>query len=306
MSLLCVDGGQTKTAVCLFEEDGTLLHTWEDGPLPTPSRPGGIERFREVVRGVCLELRRRLGTLPPRFPEAACFSMTGYLEGDERVPSLVREEVGAIVPEIGRVRTVPDYVGNWAAATRGESGIVVISGGGTVVFGRNPEGRSLRIGGWGHLLGDEGSGYWIGLCAVKAALRSWAGVDAKTALEERVMRAFGASDDGHLLREVYSDSSSDARIAGLVPSVVSLAREGDVRATGILDAAAGHLAEMAATALGRLGGLPVYLSGGVFSAPTMRERFEASLKKAGAETTVAAVAPNPMEGIFLIAKKDVA
>ena len=229
--------------------------------------------------------------------------MTGYLEGDDQIPALVREEVEAVMPEVGRVSTVPDYVGNWAAATRGESGIIMISGGGTVVFGRNSEGRSVRIGGWGHLLGDEGSGYWIGLSAIKAALRSWAGVDTKTALEERVMDAFDASNDRQLLREVYS--ASDARIAGLMPLVVSLSIEGDAKAAGILDQAADHLARIAAAGLARLGGLPVYLSGGVFGAPTMHGRFEASLEGLSEETTVTAVAPDPMSGIFLIAKEEI-
>ena len=52
-----------------------------------------------------------------------------------------------------------------------------------MAYGRTASGASLRVGGWGHLLGDEGSGYWIGLEAIKAALKSWAGVIPPTMLE---------------------------------------------------------------------------------------------------------------------------
>ena len=73
----------------------------------------------------------------------------------------------------------------------------------------------MRIRGWGHLLGDEGSGFWIGLQAIKAALKSRAGVSAKSALEERVMQRFGADDDRLVIREAYSTSFSEAEVAGL-------------------------------------------------------------------------------------------
>ncbi len=163
MSYLCVDGGQTKTTVLLSNENGEPIHSWEVGPLTTPSKPGATDNLRRVVRGVCEEARQSVESRSHGYPEAACFSLTGYLEGDEQIPALVQEETQRILPNIERVHTVPDYVGSWAAATRGEPGIIVISGGGAVAYGRNVSGVSLRVGGWGHLLGDEGSGYWIGL-----------------------------------------------------------------------------------------------------------------------------------------------
>jgi len=70
----------------------------------------------------------------------------------------------------------PDYVGNWAAATAGEPAIMVLSGGGAVAYGRDASGHSARSGGWGHLLGDEGSGYWIGLEAIKMVFRAHDGM----------------------------------------------------------------------------------------------------------------------------------
>lgn len=299
MTYLCVDGGQTKTRVALRDEDGGELHAWTAGPLTTPSKPGALENLRAVVADVAGELRRR--TAEP--PEAACFSLTGYLQGEDVIPSLVGDEMRRVVPGIGRVRTVPDYVGNWAAATGGKPGVVAISGGGAVAYGRNVAGEQLRIGGWGHLLGDEGSGFWIGLEAAKAALKSRAGMIPKTALGNDVLVALGVADDGELLKEVYSGAASDAEISGLVPLVVERALEGDGASGEILDGAAGHLASMVRAALDGLGDrLPVFLSGGVFGAPTMRERFEAALAGSGA-ARVEAASSEPLDGIFVIARE---
>jgi N-acetylglucosamine kinase-like BadF-type ATPase len=302
VTYLCVDGGQTKTAVVLLDDEGVRIHAWQTRPLTTPSRPGAIDDLRLIVRGLAEELRRRLARDGSQPPEVACFSLTGYLEGDELVPSTVSEEVRRILPETEKIRTVPDYVGNWAAATRGESGIVVISGGGAVAYGRTASGDSLRVGGWGHLLGDEGSGYWIGLEAIKAALRSWAGIIPKTALETRVMEALGAEDDRQVLGRVYSGSFSEAEIAGLVLLVASLASN-DELSDRILDEAAYHLASMAEAVQKRLGELPIYLSGGVFGAATMPERFERALVRLGRDTTIMTVVPDPLDGVFLIARK---
>ncbi len=303
MTYLCVDGGQTKTAVVLLDDDGVRIHAWQTRPLTTPSRPGAIDNLRLMVRGVTEELRRRLARDGSQPPKVACFSLTGYLEGDELVPSTVREEVRRVLPETKKIQTVPDYVGNWAAATRGEPGIVVISGGGAVAYGRSASGDSLRVGGWGHLLGDEGSGYWIGLEAIKATLRSWAGMIPKTALEAHVMETLGAEDDRQVLSRVYSGSFSEAEIADLVPLVASLARDGDESSHRIIEEAAYYLASMAETVQKSLGELPIYLSGGVFGTATMPERFERALVGLDRDTTVMTVVPDPLDGVFLIARE---
>lgn len=303
MTYLCVDGGQTKTAVVLLEDNGVPIHAWRTRALTTPSRPGAVDDLRLMVRGLAEELRRRLASSGAALPKVACFSLTGYLEGDELVPSTVREEMRRALPETETIQTVPDYVGNWAAATRGQPGIVVISGGGAVAYGRTASRDSLRVGGWGHLVGDEGSGYWIGLEAIKTALRSWAGIIPKTALEAHVMKTLEAEDDRQVLSRVYSGSFSEAEIADLVLPVASLARNGDEPSDRILEEAAYYLASMAEAVQKRLGELPIYLSGGMFGAATMSERFERSLASLGRDTQVVTVVPDPLNGVFLIAKE---
>lgn len=313
MSYLCIDGGQTKTAVSLLDREGKTIESWIEGPLTTPSKPGASDNLRAVVHRTCEELDRRLERRPSDVPQAACFSLTGYLEHADGtpasatadgvpVPSLVEETVAEYFPGMVRVRTIPDYVGNWAAATGGEPGIMILSGGGTVAYGRDVSGASLRVGGWGHLLGDDGSGYWIGLMAVKAALRSWAGMMPKTNLEEALMARFSVEEDRQLIEKVYSREISEADVAGLVPLVDSLSEQGDAAAAGILDEAAAHLVAMGVAMLAGLGELPIHLSGGVFRAASMEERFGRLVHEAGHAVEVLPRSAEPSEGIFLIAK----
>src|SRR5215218_2751229 len=107
MSYLCVDGGQTKTAVSLLDEEGKTLESWREGPLTTPSKPGAADNLRAVVRSACEELGRRLERSGGAAPEAACLSLTGYHEGDEFVPPLVKEEARKVVPNLERIHVIP-------------------------------------------------------------------------------------------------------------------------------------------------------------------------------------------------------
>src|SRR5919112_1518793 len=263
MSYLCVDGGQTKTEVSLLDEEGKTLESWREGPLTTPSQPGAADNLRAVVRSACEELGRRLERSGGAAPEAACLSLTGYHEGDEFVPPLVKEEARRVVPDLERIHVVPDYVGNWAAATAGEPAIMVLSGGGAVAYGRDSSGYSARSGGWGHLLGDEGSGYWIGLEAIKMVFRAY---------------------------------------DGLVPVVDALARRGDETSMRIMERAAAHLIELAVVLLEQLGELPVFLSGGVWNAVAMDENFRRLLDEAGHNVEVSRGRGEPWEGIFMVAQ----
>jgi N-acetylglucosamine kinase-like BadF-type ATPase len=204
-----------------------------------------------------------------------------------------------------RIHVVPDYVGNWGAATAGEPAIMVLSGGGAVAYGRDVAGHSARSGGWGHLLGDEGSGYWIGLEAIKVVFRAYDGMKPRTTLEAELMHRFEVAHVRDLMNKVYSGGISEPEIAGLVPIVDALARQGDEISMRILEEGAAHLMDLAVVLLGKLGELPVYLSGGVWNAPAMDENFRRLLAEAGHEVKVSRAKGEPWEGIFKIAKGEI-
>ncbi|WP_433554877.1 N-acetylglucosamine kinase [Pseudonocardia xinjiangensis] len=149
------------------------------------------------------------------------------------------------------------------AAAGLDTGVALISGTGSVAWGMRADGTEARAGGWGHLLGDEGSGYRIALDAVRHTLDRMDVGAPPDPLSRALLAGCGLTDREQLIDHVYStqDRRYWAERAGVV---VELAGGGDVAATAILDAAADALAALATRVLGRLGGHePVVLGGGL-------------------------------------------
>jgi N-acetylglucosamine kinase-like BadF-type ATPase len=118
------------------------------------------------------------------------------------------------------------------------------------------------------------------------------------------MERLGVKNERELLHKVYSRQLPDAEIATVVPLLSSLSLAGDEAATQILDEAAAHLVKLAVAIGSRLGRLPIYLSGGVFQAPSMPERFTRLLTATGYTTEVVVAPPDLVRGILLVARGD--
>ena len=144
-------------------------------------------------------------------------------------------------------------------------GVALISGTGSIALGRNAQGQTARVGGWGHIFGDEGSGYAIGRAGLQAAARAADGRGPATALLDRILAAWELSAPEALLARVYQPFDKTA-IAALAPLVLTLAAEGDEAARHIEAGAARELA-LAVTTLARAldfppGPLPLACAGG--------------------------------------------
>ena len=145
-------------------------------------------------------------------------------------------------------------------------GVALISGTGSIALGRDAAGRVVRVGGWGHVFGDEGSGYAIGRAGLQAAARASDGRGPSTALLERILAAWELDAPESLLTRVYQPFDKTA-IAALAPLVLALAAEGDEMAQRIEANAARELALAAATVAHKLdfppGPLPLACAGGM-------------------------------------------
>jgi glucosamine kinase len=150
----------------------------------------------------------------------------------------------------------------------GAPGIAVIAGTGSVALGWDGE-RFAYAGGHGFLLGDEGSAYWIGREAVRAALSFEEQVGGSELMYQAVTRA---TDLEALVSDVNAHPADRGRLAALAPVVTALAGR-DPEAQRIARCAAGHLAALAESVMRRLGPLPVVGAGGVFRAPAIWARF---------------------------------
>lgn len=145
-------------------------------------------------------------------------------------------------------------------------GVAVISGTGSIALGRDAQGTLARVGGWGHVLGDEGSGFGIGREALQCAVRAADGRGPATALLDSILRHWHLPAPESLLERVYPTFDKTA-IAALAPLVLALARDGDPMARRIEAQAANELALAVMTVARRLGfvagPLPVAFGGGV-------------------------------------------
>ncbi len=262
-----VDGGSTKTLAVVADGEGRVVGVGRAGP----------SNYHVVgLEGAVENINRALAEASRERPAVAALGLAGM---DTRYDFEYFE--AEAVPRIaaGRVLVRHDAEIALVGATAGEPGIIVIAGTGSAAGGRNREGRYLRCGGWGYLLGDEGSAYWLGRNALTAVLRASDGRGPETMLTGLVLEALGVEDAEGIIREVYVKGMSVKEIASLAPLVTLAAGKGDAVAGRLVDEAARLLAEHVWALAERLGlgsGEPVKVApvGGVFEAgPVILEPF---------------------------------
>ncbi len=138
--------------------------------------------------------------------------------------------------------------------------------------------------GWGHLLDDLGSGYYLGVQAMIAAVRAADGRAAPTALLPGVLDALKLEDIQDLMRRLYHDGLTRVEIAALAPWVIDAAARGDAVAQGIIERGVDELALMVETVARRLdflpGSVPVTVTGGLaYSGPMYKESLYAAIRQ---------------------------
>jgi N-acetylglucosamine kinase-like BadF-type ATPase len=259
-----VDGGQTATRALVARFDARPLGEGSGGPLVHFRAEGGLLQNRSAIQTAILAACAA-ANVPRSSVRSVALGLTGVqLDAPEAptVDAIVRE---VLSPET--VLVVPDYVSNLAGAALGEPGIVVIAGGGSVVYGVAADGRDALVGGYGYLLGDEGSGFDIGRHAVMAAIRASEGSGPMTALVAAVLGYFQVSQVRELFHLVYDASFSRDRLSQITPLVARAADDGDPVARAIMRRAGRDLADACLAAVRTLvatGERPnIYLSGGV-------------------------------------------
>jgi N-acetylglucosamine kinase-like BadF-type ATPase len=300
---LGVDGGGTKTAFLLLSGDGEVLATTE-GPS-SYHLEHGFDRVEAVladgVAAVCAA-----GGIRPERIDFAFFAIPGYGEASHQIPRLDALPAAALGHD--RYRCGNDMIAGWAGSLAASDGINVVAGTGSMTYGERA-GRGTRVGGWGELFGDEGSGYWIGLQALNAFSRMSDGRLPRTPLHERVRAVAGVEADLDVVDVVMTGwGRSRGRIAALAPSVTAAAADGDPTAGAILDAAVGHLADLVDATRRNLGfppgeQVPVSYSGGVFRVDAVRAGFARALLERSGDWDLRAPRFPPHVGAALYAAK---
>ncbi|MAF12516.1 hypothetical protein CMK11_18880 [Candidatus Poribacteria bacterium] len=238
-----VDGGATKTVGVLAGLDGPEARRAVVGPTNLHAADG---------RAVARNLRKLAG-------ELSAFGASG-----RDVAATVLGMAGAGRPaEARRLRELaasagfscPLVVATDArvalhGATGGSPGILVIAGTGSMCYGRDGDGSEARAGGWGHVLDDAGSGYAIGLAALRAVVRQADGRADRTPLADTVLPALGVDIEGLV---PWAATASKADIAALAPAALAASANGDAAAVSIVASAARDLAALVAAVGAKLG-----------------------------------------------------
>jgi N-acetylglucosamine kinase-like BadF-type ATPase len=256
MSVIGIDAGGTRTLCVLADDDGAILAEAR-GPGANLQSAGELE-VEKVLHDLIAQATGSF-TLPS--PVAICLGMAGVDRPQDA------EVVRGILRRIGqraRVVVVNDALIALEAGVPGKPGTVVIAGTGSIAYGRDADGRAARAGGWGYVLGDEGSGYWLGRLALRAVLRAADGRGEQTALTERVLAHYGVERPRDLVRQIYEGGTRPSAIAALARDVGEAADAGDGIAGHLVTVAAQELAKAAASVAKRLAteSEPVVLSGG--------------------------------------------
>lgn len=280
MIFLGVDGGGTKTALGLLSGQGELVAQRETSASYLAGPPGVGPRH---VTGVLAEAVPALCTaagIDPSMIDFAFFGIPAYGELSADQPLLDAAPRGILGHDHYRVDN--DVVCGWAGSLAMADGINVVAGTGSIAYGRNGE-AGARVGGWGELFGDEGSGYWMAIRGLQTFSKMSDGRLPWGPFGDLVRERLGLQTDFDVLDVVQHEWDYDrTKIAALSRLVTEAADAGDGAATKILDDAVDDLVLHVTAVRHRIGfdqgsTVPVSYSGGVFGAPAVLDRFRRRL-----------------------------
>ncbi len=296
--VLGIDGGGTRTRASILAGKQVLAYA-EGGSIKRLRV--GAEAAEQNLRALLTEAFRQAGSR--RVHAASVGVASATMPGVPEWITAVFREFSIDCSEV-----VGDEVIALDAAFRGGPGILQIAGTGSNTIGRAPDGERECAGGWSSRLGDEGSGYWIGVNAVRRALRAY-DREEPTRILERVGEIWETPSLEELVN--LGDSTPGPDFAALAPVVNELAEAGDAVAVGVLRQAAADLVEFVLLVREKLrrkhqiaGEVPVAWTGGVIAKmPLVREAFFAGLKATAPQMPVGTEEVVAIEGAIWRAQR---
>jgi len=236
---------------------------------------------------------------------AQVYAGAGGIDTDDDAAALA----ALIAPHVPGARVTVVHDSRLLLAAGGAStGVAVIAGTGSAAWGRNARGAEARAGGWGYLLGDEGSGYWLGREAVRHSLRRMnQGLDPDE-LTTALLESCGADHPNKLIALFHSPETGRRFWAQRARLVVEAADAGHAASQALIDQAGRDLAGLAEQTVRQLGiDGPVILGSGLgMNVVRLQESFRAALAAAGI-SDVRVLQQEPVFGVLqLVAEQDAA
>jgi N-acetylglucosamine kinase-like BadF-type ATPase len=262
-----VDGGGSHTRAVVTGEDLVPRGHGSAGPANAATRP-----LRHVVAAVAeaaTDAAHAAGIEPSAAAGIACGIAGVEAAGiSDSVARAIEAFLGG-----GRVLVTTDARIALAGAVAGPvegPGVVLIAGTGAIAFGRGLDGTEARAGGWGPVIGDEGSGYAIAREGLAAVVRDLDGRGERTKIRDLLFASAKVSTTDELLHRIYGADEGPSDVAAYFPLVISAAKEGDAEALRIVAGAAEELSLAAVTVIRKL-----HLEGEAFDLATVGGVFSA-------------------------------
>jgi N-acetylglucosamine kinase-like BadF-type ATPase len=302
MHVLGIDAGASKTVCLRADAQGRVLAEAR-GPGANLAVDDELA-VEKTLHALMEDATRDVDEIPA----VVCLGMAG----------VDRPEDGRVVRDImrrigyrSRVLVVNDALIALVAGVGPAPGVVVVAGTGAITYGRNAANEATRAAGWGHVLDDEGGGYWIGVQALRAVMRQADGRGPATGLTERLLAHFRVAAPSDLVRVVYSEHLGRPDIAALTRQVEEARRAGDAVAGTILEHAVSELTAAAASVTGRLGmaddAFRYVLAGGVFRGVAwLAHALAGRLSAVAPKSTVVPLDVEPAIGAVHLALEDIA
>ena len=270
---LGIDGGGTKTR-CLVGDDQAVLGTGS-GAGCNLLRVGEActqDSLASAIHEACVA-----ANVSPKQIARTCAGISGA--ADNGIASMVQRLMNDIVG--GAIEVIGDMEVALEGAFQGGPGVIVIGGTGSIAYGRNSRGEQARAGGWGRVISDEGSGHWIAIRALSAAMRQRDRAE-KSDLLNALMVALEVRIAEDLVVRLNSDPIRD--YASLFPVVLASAGTADETALKVLRSAGRELANLAGVVIQRLfsssEAVSVATHGGVLaSSPVVKKSFQQEVRR---------------------------
>lgn len=319
--IVAVDGGGSSTRLWVLDTKGRKIAEGRGGPstVTVVGIDAAVQAVADAARAAGLASdtasveaadgaggRNGAGGVGTVGDVAAAAAVVAGADREPEYSGLLRG-MERLFPN-GRAVVRHDALGALLGGTLGEPGILLLSGTGSVCLSLGPDGEQARVGGWGPLLDDVGSGYWIGREAIRRALRAADGRDVPSVLTMRLAEVAGVADVRDLSGAVHRGDFDRPWIAGLAPLVAQAAAEGDAAADEILNEAAVELAAHVRVALARspwfdgVDDVPVVAAGGIYGlGDDWRRRVREALAKQAPRARLTFWIKEPIVGAVFLA-----
>lgn len=269
------DGGGTKTAMHIMDVDGRVLLKSEALGLNFNSNTK--EELQVTIHRLVTDMSKMYGGLESC--DMLCVSTAGI--SNPNATSFFRKTI----KEVGlncEIIFVGDHEGALYGALGHSDGIVLISGTGSICFGKNNNGSKFRCGGFGHIIDDEGSGYAIGRDILSAAVQSYDKRIPKTILYDMVLKKIDGKCIEDIINYTYKTTTGKKDIASVAPLLIEALKEDDSQAVAICNKAGSELVKLVITVSNNLNleqGEIVLMGGILTHYKGIRENVEIRLHK---------------------------